>query len=95
MTSPDFVTDIDGAQVHLGDTVKVLAIDASIKLEKDEVEKVKSMVGEEFEVDEIDEQGCAWVTKWWHTTESESESEAHGILLTSQQMKLVRSKNGS
>ena len=77
----------------MGDTVKVLAIDTSIKLEKNELEKVTSMVGEEFEVDEIDEHGCAWVTKWWHTTESES--EAHAISLTSQQMKLVRSKNGS
>ena len=93
MTSPAFVTDIDGARVRLGDTVTVLAIDASIKLEKNEVEKVTSMVGEEFEVDEIDEHGCAWVTKWWHTTESES--EAHGISLISQQMKLVRSRNGS
>lgn len=93
MTSPEFVTDIDGAKVRLGDTVKVLAIDTSIKLEKDEVEKVMSMVGEEFEVDEIDEYGCAWVTKWWRITENES--EAHGVSLTSQQMKLVRSKNGS
>jgi hypothetical protein len=93
MTSPEFVTDIDGAKVRLGDTVRVLAIDPSIKLEKDEVEKVNSMIGEEFEVDEIDEHGCAWVTKWWRTTENES--EAHGISLTSQQMKLVRSKNGS
>ena len=93
MTPPEFVTDIDGAKVRFGDTVKVLAIDPSIKLEKDEVEKVNSMVGEEFEVDELDEHGCAWVTKWWRTTENES--EAHGISLTSQQMKLVRSKNGS
>jgi hypothetical protein len=93
MTLPEFVTDIDGAKVRLGDTVKVLAIDTAIKLEKDEVEKVMSMVGEEFEVDEIDEYGCAWVTKWWRTTENES--EAHGISLTSQQMKLVRAKNGS
>lgn len=93
MTAPEFVTDIDGSKVRLGDTVKVLAIDPSIELEKDEQEKVKSMIGEEFEVDEIDEHGCAWVTKWWHATENES--EAHGISLTSQQMKLVRSKNGS
>ncbi len=93
MKSQGFVTDIDGDKVHLGDTVKVLAIDTSIKLEKDEVEKVMSMVGEEFEVDEIDDYGCVWVTKWWHTTENES--EAHGISLTSQQLKLVRSKNGS
>ena len=93
MTSPEFVTDIDGAKVRLGDIVRVLAIASSIELEKDEVEKVNSMVGEEFEVDEIDEYGCAWVTKWWRTTENES--EAHGISLTSQQMKLVRSKNGS
>jgi len=89
----DYVTDIDGSKVRLGDTVKVLAIDPSIKLEKEELEKVNSMIGEEFEVDEIDEHGCAWVTKWWHTTENES--EAHGISLTSQQMKLVRSKNDS
>jgi len=94
MTSPEFVTDIDGAKVRLGDTVKVLEIDASIRrIEKDEAEKVMSMVGEEFEVDEIDEYGCAWVTKWWRT--KENESEAHGISLTSKQMKLVRTKNGS
>ena len=93
MTLPEFVTDIDGAKVRLGDSVRVLAIDASIKLDEDEVEKVMSMVGEEFEVDEIDEHGCAWVTKWWRTRENES--EAHGISLTSQQMKLVCSKNDS
>lgn len=93
MTIPNFVNDVDGAKVCVGDTVRVLEIDASIKLEKDEIEKVMSMVGEEFEVDEIDEYGCAWVTKWWRT--GEDESEAHGISLTSQQMKLVRSKNGS
>lgn len=93
MTIPNFVNDVDGAKVCVGDTVRVLEIDASIKLEKDEIEKVMSMVGEEFEVDEIDEYACAWVTKWWCT--GEDESEAHGISLTSQQMKLVRSKNGS
>ncbi len=93
MTIPYFVNDVDGAKVHVGDTVKVLEIDASIKPEKDEIDKVMSMVGEEFEVDEIDEHGCAWVTKWWRTTDNES--EAHGIALISQQMKLVRSKNGS
>lgn len=93
MTIPNFVIDIDGAKVCVGDTVKVLQIDASIKPENDEIEKVMSMVGDELEVDEIDEHGCAWVTKWWRT--GEDESEAHGIALTSQQMKLVRSKNGS
>lgn len=93
MTSREFVTDIDGAKVRLGDTVRVLVIDSSIRLEKDEVEPIMSMVGEEFEVDEIDEHGCAWVTKWWRT--GEDESEAHGIALTSKQMKLVHSKNGS
>lgn len=91
MTTPNFVVDIDGARVEVGDIVKVLEIDAFIKPEKEEVEKVMSMVGEEFEVDEIDEHGRAWVTKWWRM--AENEINAHGIALASQQMKLVSSKH--
>ena len=92
MTSQTFLYDIDGAKVYVGDTVKVLEIDPAIKPEPDELERVMSMLGEEFEVEEIDEYGCAWVTKWWPITESEI--DANGISLSSNQMKLVRSSNG-
>jgi len=60
-------TDIDGREIVEGDTVRVLTIDPDIigKLNDEEREDVESMLGETFEVEEIDKHGCAWVTKWW------------------------------
>ncbi len=90
MKSNEYVFDLNGKKVHVGDIVKVLEIDKNIILEEGEKEMVMSMVGNELEVDEIDEYGCAWVTKWFEL--GDEESEAHGIALESNQMELIRSE---
>jgi len=45
------------------------------------------MVGNVFEVDEIDDQGLAWVTKWWDL--GGGETDGHGIGLAASEMELV------
>ncbi len=40
--------------MSIGSTIRVLAIDPSIRLEKDEYDQVMSMAGEVLTVDEID-----------------------------------------
>ena len=45
----------------------------------EEREDVESMLGETFEVEEIDKHGCAWVTKWWDRGNEERESHSLGL----------------
>ena len=93
MSDKEFVLDVKGNKVYVGDIVKVLEIDKKITPEDDELERVMSMVGEELEVDDIDKFGCAWVTKWFRI--GNDDTEGHGIALEPNQMELVRSSNGS
>ena len=88
MSNKEYVLDVKGNKVFVGNIVKVLEIDEKITLEKDEFEQVMSMVGDELEVDEIDSFGCAWVTKWFRL--SDDDSVAHGIALESNQIELIR-----
>ncbi len=86
--------DIDGNEIHIGDYVEVLEIDKAIdhNLPEEERAQVFSMVGEIFEVEEIDEFGCAWITKWFPT--KDQTHFAHGIALEKHQMRLSKT-NGS
>ena len=54
-------TDKNGAKVKEGDKVRVLSIGLDVldKLIIEEQENIKSMIGETFEVEEIDEKGNA------------------------------------
>ena len=81
--------DIDGNIVREGSRVRVLSIRASVvaRLTANERADVLSMMGEVFEVYEIDEWGSAWVEKWWK--DSEDESRSHSLGLASEEMKLV------
>lgn len=70
--SETFMKDVDGNEVNIGDTVKVLHISDNIKdiLAEDEVGPTLAMRGGDFEIDEIVnentqvsvsyQQGCLW-----------------------------------
>lgn len=61
-------SDRNGLPVKVGTRVRVLEIASSLKqrLPLDEVRALETMVGEVFEVYEIDQYGAAWVEKWWN-----------------------------
>lgn len=69
--------------------MRVVCISSSIldHLETPERERVLSMVGEIFEVYEIDEWGGAWVEKWWH--ESDDEASSHSLCLSPSEMEVT------
>ncbi len=80
--------DVNGKDVVVGSKVKVLSIDEALlkSLSSEELADVKSMVGEVFEVYEINGQ-YASVEKWWKRGEGRSES--HSIALAKHEMELV------
>ena len=82
--------DRNGNEVNLGDKVKVISFDGNYvsRLVPAEQEKIKSMIGEIFTVDEIDEYGGVWVHKVW-LNEKGDESEHRGISLSSEEMERV------
>jgi len=88
-------TDIGNKTVKEGDSVRVLSIDQTVieKLSNEEKQDVNSMLGEIFEVEEIDEYGSAWVTKWWDRGEGEKES--HSLGLSPNEMELEIRGNGT
>jgi hypothetical protein len=88
MNKTDFVLDIDGKEVRIGDFVEVLEIDKVIerRLSEDEKTQVHSMVGDVLEVEDIDEYGCVWVSKEFPTNDHTHFS--HGIALEKEQMRL-------
>jgi hypothetical protein len=81
--------DKNGAEVRVGDFVRVVEIPSDITLFNDEERRcVNSMLGEVFEVEEIDPLSCAEVTKWW--TLGEGLSMSHSLNLSAQEMELVK-----
>jgi hypothetical protein len=48
------------------------------------------VIGEVFVVEEIDDVGEAWVTKWWSL--GGGETDAHGIGLASSEMELIEAR---
>ena len=58
------------------------------ELPDDEKQDVLSMIGEVFEVEEIDEHGHPWVRKSW-PHEAEGKCHSHSIALEPQEMELV------
>jgi len=89
MTSVKAVFDKNGAEVRVGDLVRVVEIPRGIVLFEDEERQcVDSMLGEVFEIEDIDQWGCAEVTKWWELGEGMSKS--HSLNLSAHEMELVR-----
>ena len=80
--------DVNGKDVFVGSKVKVLSIDEALlqALPSEEIADVKSMIGEVFEVYEVNDQ-YASVEKWWNRGEGRSES--HSIALAEHEMELV------
>ena len=83
------VKDHLGRCVQVGSIVRVLRLPPEFlsALPDDERARVNEMIGGTFTVDEIDQSGTAWVTKWWEV--ADGEYDAHGIALTSSEMELV------
>lgn len=59
--------DKNGRTVTVGSRVRIVSLsgDWFDNLPKDEIPDVHSMIGEVFEVEEIDEYGSPWVRKSW------------------------------
>lgn len=78
--------DANGKSVGVGSLVRVLAIDESafVKLEKEECERLQSMLNQVFSVYEVDPYGRAWVEKWWH--EGSTHATSHSLALDPQHM---------
>ena len=79
--------DCNGTLVHAGTRVRVLAFsgDWYDKLPVDERERVDSMIGETFEIEEIDEYGQPWVCKRW-PNETEGICQSHSVALEPSEM---------
>jgi len=84
-------SDRNGRPVNVGTRVRVLEIAPSLKerLPPDEVRALETMVGEVFEVYEIDQHGAAWVEKLWN--EPDGGSCSHSLALESHEMEVVNS----
>ena len=70
-----------GRQIAVGMRVRVLSIPESLKasLAQSESERVTSMIGEVFEIYEIDDHGQVWVEKWWKDGEHDTRSHSLGL----------------
>ena len=81
--------DRHGFSVTVGTRVRVLEIAPSVKrdLPADERQELETMVGEVFEVYEIDGHGGAWVEKWWR--DGDDVSHSHSLALAPHEMEVV------
>jgi len=84
----DTPTDRHGKEVGLGAKVKLVSLDQKFidSLSTDEKEDVLSMIGEIFEVYEIDEYGQPWIEKIWRIADDETMS--HSLALAAHEMEL-------
>jgi hypothetical protein len=84
--------DCLGRSVRVGDSVRILGFSNVFmsSLSSGDHVQISEMIGKVFEVEEIDEAGLAWVTKWWHL--AGGNSDAHGVGLASLEMELVESR---
>ena len=82
--------DRDGRIVRVGSRVRIVSLSQSFldSLPDDEKDDVKSMIGEVFEVYEIDEYGSAWVGKGWSLEGGEA-YKGHHVALEPAEMELV------
>jgi hypothetical protein len=91
---PEFIPpkDCNNKPVAVGDKVRVLSISNRLldRLPNVEVKNLRSMIGEVFIVDEIDEYGGVWVEKVWDTGNGTSQS--HSYSLDPEEMELVQKK---
>jgi hypothetical protein len=82
--------DRNGRVVKVGSRVRIVQLSESLmkSLPDSEIEDVGSMIGEVFEVTEIDEYGHPWVGKGWQSANGE-EYRGHSIALEAAEMEVV------
>ena len=82
--------DRHGQPVGVGTRVRVLELPSFLKrdLPAEEWMDIQSMIGEVFEVYEIDEYGAAWVEKWWQVDDDGCHS--HSLALAAHEMEVVQ-----
>lgn len=82
--------DRKGRLVFVGARVRVVALSGRWlnELPSDEKQDVLSMIGEVFEVEEIDEYGHPWVRKSW-PNEVEGKCHSHSVALEPQEMEVI------
>ena len=82
--------DRNGRVVKVGSRVRIVQLSESMikSLPENEIEDVRSMIGEVFEVTEIDEHGHPWVGKGWMSNSGE-EYRGHSIALEPTEMEVV------
>lgn len=82
--------DRNGREVVVGARVRVVSLSESFlkSLPDDERDDVMSMIGEVFEVYEIDEYGSPWVGKGWNSENGET-YRGHHLALEPAEMEVV------
>jgi hypothetical protein len=82
--------DRNGRNVSVGARVRIVSLSDSflLSLPEDEIDDVRSMIGEVFEVYEIDKYGCAWVGKGW-MNEDGGDYRGHSVALEPEEMEVV------
>ena len=82
--------DRNGNPVGIGTRVKLLSISESLleKLPDDEVEELKTMIGKNFEVYEIDEWGGVWVQQEYKGP-TENHVGSHHLNLEPHEMEVI------
>ncbi len=83
-------TDKNGNVVSVGTRVRLLSLTGQWlnDLPADEKDDVFSMIGEVFEVEEIDEYGQPWIRKSW-PNETEGKCHSHSIALEPCEIEVV------
>ena len=83
------VKDCFGRKVRTGDRIRIIGFSKKFMdtLPPEEHDQVSEMIGNVFDVEEIDEASQAWVTMWWNSVDGEI--DAHGIGLAPSEMELV------
>lgn len=82
--------DKHGQPVKVGSKVRLVELSPTFldSLPQDEIDDVRSMIGDVLEVYEIDDYGCAWVEKGWHYTD-QGQYMGHSIGLDFHEMELI------
>jgi hypothetical protein len=85
----DLPSDCYGRPVNVGTRVRILELAPFLKrdLPPGELRDLESMVGDVFEIYEIDEHGAAWVEKSWH--DEDGQLRSHSLGLASHEMEVA------